>query len=185
MTQPGHQPSKDWLAFVKTSRARNKIKHVINASEREKAIEIGQKYLEKEARRLGVALSRVSARPIWSVSPPSTATARWRTCTRRWATASSPRGRCCRSSRPDQVPDEGSCRAAARTRAEAATAMPRARRQAGKERRPRHHGQGHRRPAGLSRQVLQSDPRRVDRRLRDARQGRRRAFDAIAPTCRT
>src|ERR1043166_2698368 len=60
MTQPGHEPSKDWLAFVKTSRARNKIKHVINASERAKAIEIGQKYLEKEARRLGVQLGKVS-----------------------------------------------------------------------------------------------------------------------------
>ncbi|MBV9249544.1 MAG: bifunctional (p)ppGpp synthetase/guanosine-3',5'-bis(diphosphate) 3'-pyrophosphohydrolase, partial [Acetobacteraceae bacterium] len=54
MTQPGHEPSKDWLAFVKTSRARNKIKHVINLTERAKAIDIGQKYLEKEARRLGV-----------------------------------------------------------------------------------------------------------------------------------
>jgi len=60
MTQPGHEPSKDWLAFVKTSRARNKIKHVINASERAKAIDIGQKYLEKEARRLGVVLSKVA-----------------------------------------------------------------------------------------------------------------------------
>jgi GTP pyrophosphokinase len=58
MTQPGHQPSKDWLGLVKTSRARNKIKHVINANERAKAIEIGQKYLEKEARRLNVSLSR-------------------------------------------------------------------------------------------------------------------------------
>ncbi len=60
MTQPGHLPSKDWLALVKTSRARNKIKHVINASERVKAIEIGQKYLDKEARRLGVQLSKIS-----------------------------------------------------------------------------------------------------------------------------
>src|SRR5579872_1168744 len=59
LTQPGHQPSKDWLAVVKTSRARNKIKHLINASERAKAIEIGQKYLEKEARRLGVQLNKV------------------------------------------------------------------------------------------------------------------------------
>jgi GTP pyrophosphokinase len=60
LTQPGHLPSKDWLAVVKTSRARNKIKHVINTTERAKAIEIGQKYLEKEARRLGASLSRVS-----------------------------------------------------------------------------------------------------------------------------
>jgi GTP pyrophosphokinase len=59
LTQPGHEPSKDWLALVKTSRARNKIKHVINANERVKAIEIGQKYLEKEARRLGVQLSKL------------------------------------------------------------------------------------------------------------------------------
>ncbi len=60
LTQAGHQPSKDWLALVKTSRARNKIKHVVNASERLKAIEIGQKYLEREARRLGLQLSRTA-----------------------------------------------------------------------------------------------------------------------------
>src|SRR5262245_10973925 len=60
LTQSGHLPSKDWLSIVKTSRARNKIKHVINATEREKAIEIGQKYLEKEARRMGVSLNQVS-----------------------------------------------------------------------------------------------------------------------------
>jgi GTP diphosphokinase / guanosine-3',5'-bis(diphosphate) 3'-diphosphatase len=59
LTQTGHLPSKDWLSIVKTSRARNKIKHVINANERERAIDIGQKYLDKEARRLGVAMSRV------------------------------------------------------------------------------------------------------------------------------
>lgn len=61
LTQPGRTPSKDWLNLVKTSRARNKIKHFINQSAREKAIEIGQKYLEKEARRLGVALSRIKS----------------------------------------------------------------------------------------------------------------------------
>ena len=59
LTQSGHLPSKDWLSIVKTSRARNKIKHLINASERERAIEIGQKYLEKVARRLGVQLARI------------------------------------------------------------------------------------------------------------------------------
>jgi GTP pyrophosphokinase len=59
MTQPNHVPSKDWLSIVKTSRARNKIKHVINTTERAKAIEIGAKYLEKEARRLGVQLGKI------------------------------------------------------------------------------------------------------------------------------
>jgi GTP pyrophosphokinase len=60
LTQSGHLPSKDWLALVKTSKARNKIKHVINTTERAKAIEIGQKYLEREARRLNVQLGRVT-----------------------------------------------------------------------------------------------------------------------------
>jgi GTP pyrophosphokinase len=68
MTQPGHEPSKDWLAFVKTSRARNKIKHLINANERVKAIEIGQKYLDKEARRLGVQLSKITKADMERVS---------------------------------------------------------------------------------------------------------------------
>ena len=60
LTQAGHLPSKDWLALVKTSRARNKIKHVINTTERAKAIEIGEKYLEREARRLNVQLGRIT-----------------------------------------------------------------------------------------------------------------------------
>jgi GTP pyrophosphokinase len=68
MTQPGHEPSKDWLAYVKTARARNKIKHVINASERLKAIDIGQKYLEKEARRFGVQLGKVTKAELEKVA---------------------------------------------------------------------------------------------------------------------
>ncbi|MBC8167096.1 MAG: bifunctional (p)ppGpp synthetase/guanosine-3',5'-bis(diphosphate) 3'-pyrophosphohydrolase [Bryobacteraceae bacterium] len=59
LTQQGHTPSKDWLNLANTSRARNRIKHFINASAREKAVEIGEKYLEKEARRFGVSLARV------------------------------------------------------------------------------------------------------------------------------
>jgi len=68
LTQPGHMPSKDWLALVKTSRARNKIRTVINAEERAKAIEIGGKYLEKEARRLGVQLARLGKAEIEKVA---------------------------------------------------------------------------------------------------------------------
>jgi GTP pyrophosphokinase len=52
-------PSKDWLGFVKTTKARNKIKQIINATERSKAIEIGEKYFEKEARRLGISISKL------------------------------------------------------------------------------------------------------------------------------
>ena len=68
MTTAGHLPSKDWLSLVKTSRARNKIKHVINTTERVQAIEIGEKYLEREARRLGVAMSRISKNRLEEVA---------------------------------------------------------------------------------------------------------------------
>ena len=68
LTQANHQPSRDWLAVVKTSRARNKIRHVINTVERAKAVEIGQKSLEKEARRMGVSLGRISHDDLASVA---------------------------------------------------------------------------------------------------------------------
>ena len=51
VTQLGHKPSRDWLSFVKTSRARNKIRHWLNEQESEKAIELGRKMFEKEARK--------------------------------------------------------------------------------------------------------------------------------------
>jgi GTP pyrophosphokinase len=51
VTTASHKPSRDWLNFVATSRARNKIKHLIQAEERSRAIELGRKLLEKEARR--------------------------------------------------------------------------------------------------------------------------------------
>ena len=56
MTQPGHKPSRDWLAIVKSSRARNKIKHWLNLHQRERAIEIGRKLIEKEARKYRISL---------------------------------------------------------------------------------------------------------------------------------
>ncbi|PYV45356.1 MAG: GTP pyrophosphokinase [Acidobacteria bacterium] len=58
-TQVGHTPSRDWLSFVRTSRARNKIKHFINVSQRERSIEIGKKILEKEARKFKVNLKKL------------------------------------------------------------------------------------------------------------------------------
>ena len=68
VTTAGHRPSRDWLAVVRTSRARNKIRHVINAAERAKAVEIGHKSLEKEARRLGMSLREISEGDLQSVA---------------------------------------------------------------------------------------------------------------------
>jgi GTP diphosphokinase / guanosine-3',5'-bis(diphosphate) 3'-diphosphatase len=50
-TQSGHKPSRDWLTFVVTSRARSKIKHVLQGEERSRSIELGRRLFEKEARR--------------------------------------------------------------------------------------------------------------------------------------
>jgi len=59
VTQANPSPSRDWLPLVKTSRARNKIKHWINVAQRGRAIEIGKKLIEKEARKYDVALKKI------------------------------------------------------------------------------------------------------------------------------
>ncbi|MEO6911791.1 MAG: bifunctional (p)ppGpp synthetase/guanosine-3',5'-bis(diphosphate) 3'-pyrophosphohydrolase, partial [Edaphobacter sp.] len=57
-TQAGHAPSRDWLSFTKSSRARNKIKHWLNEHQRVRAIEIGRKLLEREARKYKLSLGK-------------------------------------------------------------------------------------------------------------------------------
>ena len=57
-TQTGHAPSRDWLSFTKSSRARNKIKHWLNENQRARAIEIGSKLLQREARRYKLSLDK-------------------------------------------------------------------------------------------------------------------------------
>jgi len=59
LTQKGHAPSRDWLNFVCTSRARSRIRHWINLHERTQATEVGRRLLEREARQLGVSLKKI------------------------------------------------------------------------------------------------------------------------------
>jgi GTP pyrophosphokinase len=54
VTQSGHKPSRDWLGFVVTSRARSKIKHVLQGEERVRSVELGRRLFDKEARRFGL-----------------------------------------------------------------------------------------------------------------------------------
>ncbi|PYV56570.1 MAG: GTP pyrophosphokinase [Acidobacteria bacterium] len=68
ITQPGHKPSRDWLGIVKSSRARNKIKHWLNVHQRERAIEIGRKLIEKEARKYRIALKEVKEEDLQRVA---------------------------------------------------------------------------------------------------------------------
>ena len=60
VTQKDHKPSRDWLTFVKSPRARNKIKHWLNEDQRRRAVEIGRKLLEKEARRFKVPMAQIN-----------------------------------------------------------------------------------------------------------------------------
>ena len=56
ITAAGHKPSRDWLSFVVTSHARYEIKYLIRSEERVRAIELGRKVLDKEARRYDINL---------------------------------------------------------------------------------------------------------------------------------
>jgi GTP pyrophosphokinase len=51
LTQSGHHPSKDWLKYAVTSRARSKIKNWIKTEERTKSIDLGKEMLDKEFKR--------------------------------------------------------------------------------------------------------------------------------------
>jgi GTP pyrophosphokinase len=51
LTSPSQTPSKDWLKFVVTQRAKGRIKQWTRAEERKKGIELGSKLLEDEFRR--------------------------------------------------------------------------------------------------------------------------------------
>jgi len=54
VTQAGHKPSRDWLSFVATSRARSKIRHVLLTEERARSIELGRRLFDKEASRFNL-----------------------------------------------------------------------------------------------------------------------------------
>jgi GTP pyrophosphokinase len=68
VTQKDHKPSRDWLTFVKSPRARNKIKHWLNEDQRRRAVEIGRKLLEKEARRFKVPMSQIDDQDLSRVA---------------------------------------------------------------------------------------------------------------------
>jgi GTP pyrophosphokinase len=59
LTSPHSHPSKDWLTFVKTSRAQARIRQFIRQAEHRRSIEIGRDVAEREFRRFGITLNRV------------------------------------------------------------------------------------------------------------------------------
>lgn len=59
LTSPNQQPSKDWLDFVGTTRARSKIRNFLRLEQREKSLKLGRELLEKELSKAGVSLNRL------------------------------------------------------------------------------------------------------------------------------
>ncbi len=59
LTSPSAHPSRDWMNFAKTSRARSKIRHYLAESERVTAIELGKKLFEKEADRFRLNTKKI------------------------------------------------------------------------------------------------------------------------------
>jgi GTP diphosphokinase / guanosine-3',5'-bis(diphosphate) 3'-diphosphatase len=68
VTQKGHTPSRDWLSFIHTSRARSKIRQWINLHERQEATDVGRRLLEKEARQAGASLKKISVEELQRVA---------------------------------------------------------------------------------------------------------------------
>ncbi|MFQ5950182.1 MAG: RelA/SpoT family protein, partial [Nitrospiria bacterium] len=55
LTAPTHKPSKDWLKIVKTSKAKTKIKHLLQQEERAQSLQIGRKVLERALRKANLS----------------------------------------------------------------------------------------------------------------------------------
>ena len=77
LTSPTQTPSRDWLSFVATSRARHKIRHFIHTEENREAIELGRKLLEKELKKYRRTIKKLEQTgelaaqlPAWGFARP-------------------------------------------------------------------------------------------------------------------
>lgn len=59
LTNPQQNPSKDWLSFVRTGRAKSKIRAHVRIAERERSKELGTEMLERELKRYGASLQKI------------------------------------------------------------------------------------------------------------------------------
>ncbi|WNG25840.1 bifunctional (p)ppGpp synthetase/guanosine-3',5'-bis(diphosphate) 3'-pyrophosphohydrolase [Cystobacter fuscus] len=59
LTSPQAHPSKDWLTFVKTSRAQQRIRAFIKQQQREKSLQLGRELLERELKRFQLNFNRL------------------------------------------------------------------------------------------------------------------------------
>lgn len=60
LTTANSKPSRDWLNYVVTSKARNRIRHFISEQQRVESIDIGRRLLEKEAEKFRVSPKKLA-----------------------------------------------------------------------------------------------------------------------------
>jgi len=60
LTSPNSHPSKDWLSFVRTSRAQARIRQFLRQAEHRRSTEIGKELAERELRRFGLTLNKLT-----------------------------------------------------------------------------------------------------------------------------
>jgi len=77
VTAPAQVPSRDWLSFVVTSRARHKIRHFIHTQEKFEAVELGRRLLERELKKFKKTLKKLDQQGLmarelshWGFSRP-------------------------------------------------------------------------------------------------------------------
>ncbi|HEX5760953.1 MAG TPA: bifunctional (p)ppGpp synthetase/guanosine-3',5'-bis(diphosphate) 3'-pyrophosphohydrolase [Thermoanaerobaculia bacterium] len=63
LTNPARNPSRDWLGFVATSRAKSKIRQWLNTQQKQGAVEIGRRLFEKELKKYGLTARRFLESP--------------------------------------------------------------------------------------------------------------------------
>src|SRR2546421_7268808 len=59
LTTANSHPSRDWLNFVATSRAKNRVRHWVAEQQRAESMEIGRKLFEKEAARFQLSAKKL------------------------------------------------------------------------------------------------------------------------------
>jgi len=63
LTSPNRQPSRDWLNYVVTSRAKSKIRQWLNTQQKQESEAIGRRMLEKHLKRLRVSVKKTLESP--------------------------------------------------------------------------------------------------------------------------
>ena len=62
LTSQAQVPRKDWLDFVVSGKARSRIRHVVRSVERERSRALGREMLDRELRKVGESLARMTER---------------------------------------------------------------------------------------------------------------------------